>query len=54
VVDDPGTEPDTIVSGPAGSIDAWLWHRGDEAAFSVSGDREVYDRFAALVTFPIN
>ena len=30
-------------------MDAWLWKRGDDAAVTVSGDREVYDRFAALV-----
>ena len=34
-------------------MDAWLWHRGD-AAVTITGDRDVYDRFAALVTNPIN
>ena len=50
---DPGTEPDVVVAGAAGPMDAWLWHRGD-AAVTVTGDRDVYDRFAALVTNPIN
>jgi len=54
VVAEPGVEPDAIVTGPSGPMDAWLWQRGDEAEVSVSGDRAVYDRFAALVNNPIN
>jgi uncharacterized protein (TIGR03083 family) len=54
VVDEPGRDPDVVVSGPAGPMDAWLWHRGDDSAISVTGDRAVYDRFAALVTAPID
>lgn len=54
VIEDPGEEPDVVVSGGAGPMDAWLWHRGDAAALSVTGDRQVYDRFAALVTSPIS
>ena len=50
---DPGTKPDVVVAGAAGPMDAWLWHRGD-AAVTITGDRDVYDRFAALVTNPIN
>jgi uncharacterized protein (TIGR03083 family) len=54
VVPDPGTEPDAVVTGPAGPMDAWLWHRGDDTDISTTGDRTVYDRFAALVTAPID
>jgi uncharacterized protein (TIGR03083 family) len=54
VVDEPGRDPDVVVTGPAGPMDAWLWHRGDDAAITVAGDRAVYDRFAALVTTPIS
>ena len=49
VVPDPGTEPDAVVAGPAGPMDAWLWHRGDDAEITVTGDRAVYDRLAAIV-----
>lgn len=54
VVADPGADPDAVVAAPAGSMDAWLWHRGDDVGVTVTGDRTVYDRFAALVTAPIN
>ena len=54
VIPDPGTEPDAVVAGPAGPMDAWLWHRGDDAGITSTGDRAAYDRFAALVTSPIN
>ncbi len=54
VVPDPGTEPDAVVSGPAGPLDAWLWHRGDDAAISVTGDPDVCQRFAAIVTAEID
>ncbi|HWM75334.1 MAG TPA: maleylpyruvate isomerase N-terminal domain-containing protein [Nocardioides sp.] len=53
VVSDPVADPDAVVAGAAGPMDAWLWHRGD-ADVTVTGNRAVYDRFAALVTSPIN
>jgi len=54
VVDDPGLEPQAVVSGPAGALDAWLWRRGDDSQIAVSGDREVYDLFRVCVNHPIN
>ena len=54
VVPDPGSEPDAVVSGPAGPLDAWLWHRGDDTAISVTGDPDVCQRFAAIVTAEID
>jgi hypothetical protein len=53
VVADPGVEPDAVVSGPAGPLDAWLWRRGDDSEVTVTGDREVYDLFRASVNHPI-
>ena len=53
VVADPGVEPDAVVDGPAGALDAWLWRRGDDAEIAVTGDREVYDHFRACVNHPI-
>jgi uncharacterized protein (TIGR03083 family) len=54
VVADPGTEPDAVVAGPAGALDAWLWHRGDDRDIDVHGDRAIYDRFRLAVDHPIN
>jgi uncharacterized protein (TIGR03083 family) len=53
VVADPGTEPDVVVAGPAGALDAWLWRRGDDARIGVHGDRDVYDGFRLAVDHPI-
>jgi uncharacterized protein (TIGR03083 family) len=53
VVPDPGTDPDVVVEGLAGDVDAWLWRRGDGAGIEVVGDRAVYDRFRACVNQPI-
>ena len=53
VVDDPGTDPDAVVDGPAGALDAWLWRRGDDSQVRVHGDRRVYDHFRVAVNHPI-
>jgi hypothetical protein len=47
-------EPDVVIDGPAAALDAWLWHRGDDADLSVAGDREVLTRFRAIVATPID
>jgi hypothetical protein len=47
-------EPDVVIDGPAGALDAWLWHRGDESELSVVGDAEVRLRFLSVVEHPIN
>lgn len=54
VVTDPGVEPDAVVAGPAGALDAWLWHRGDDADIRVAGDRGVFDRFRTIIDQPID
>jgi uncharacterized protein (TIGR03083 family) len=54
LVDDPGTEPDATVAGPAAAVDLWLWKRGDDAEISVTGDRDVTDRFRAVVSQPLD
>jgi uncharacterized protein (TIGR03083 family) len=53
VVDDPGTDPDAVIEGPAGALDAWLWRRGDDSAVRVHGDKAVYDHFRLAVNHPI-
>jgi uncharacterized protein (TIGR03083 family) len=47
-------EPDVVIDGPAAALDAWLGHRGDDADLSVAGDRDVLDRFTAIVAGPIS
>lgn len=53
VVQDPGTDADAVLRGPAAALDAWLWRRGDDAEIHVSGDREIYDRFRGALDQPI-
>lgn len=54
VVADPGTEPDSVVAGPAGALEAWLWQRGDDADIRVTGSRDVYDRLREAISHPLN
>ena len=54
VVADPGVEPDTVISGPAGALDGWLWRRTDNTGVRVTGDRTIYDHFRGVVSQPIN
>lgn len=54
VVADPDAEPDAVVAGPAGVVDAWLWGRGDDAEISTAGDPGVFARFRAIIDQPID
>lgn len=54
VVDDPGTEPDAVVQGTAGELDAWLWHRADDSGIQTTGDRTVLDRLLKVLSQPID
>ncbi len=54
VVADPATEPDAVIEGPAGALDAWLWRRGDDAEIKIHGDKAIYDHFRLAVNHPIN
>ena len=55
VVAPPGdAEPDAVVDGTAAALDAWLWHRRDDAGISAVGDADVVRRFRAVVDQPIN
>lgn len=53
VVDDPGTEPDAVLQGTAGALDAWLWHRLDDGELRTAGDADVLRRFTAVLAQPI-
>ncbi len=55
VVGDPGTDPDTVVAGPAGPLNAWLWRRADDSAITVQGgDSPTYAHFREAVSHPID
>jgi len=47
-------EPEFVLDGPAGALDAWLWQRGDDSELSVAGDRVAYERFLGVVRHPID
>jgi uncharacterized protein (TIGR03083 family) len=52
--DDTEVEPDVVVDGPAAALDLWLWNRGSDDEVAAVGDRDVLQRFAAIVQSPIN
>ena len=53
LVDDPGTEPGLLVTGTAGDVDAWLWHRAGADRLTVSGDADVQARLSAILSAPL-
>jgi uncharacterized protein (TIGR03083 family) len=53
VAADPGRPADAVVTGTAADLDAWLWHRRDDAGITVSGDTEVYDHARVVLDHPI-
>lgn len=44
---------DAVVRGPAADVDAWLWHRRDDAAMTVEGDPAAYAEWWAAVDQPL-
>lgn len=54
VVPDPGTAADVVVSGPAGALDAWLWHRRDKSGIDVTGDSAAWDHAREVLDQPID
>ena len=46
--------PAVVVSGTAADLDAWLWHRRDDAGVTVEGDQDVAARFLTLLRQPIS
>jgi uncharacterized protein (TIGR03083 family) len=51
---DPGGAAAAEVTGAAGDLDCWLWHREPLGPVERSGDRDVLDRFAATIERGIN
>ena len=54
VVPDPGLEADVVVTGSAGDVDAWLWHRRSEEGIEVDGDPAAHDHLQVVLAQPIN
>lgn len=42
------------MAGTAGAVQAWLWHRADEAGPTVTGDDQVWRRMATILNQPPN
>jgi len=51
---DPGAMPQATVRGTAEDLDAWLWHRRDDAALTVEGDEQAFARLAQVLSQPID
>ena len=54
VIDEPGVEPDAVLEGRAEDLDAWLWHRRDDAALEWVGDHAVRQRFTDITAEPMD
>jgi len=54
VIDDPGVEPDAVISADAATLVARLWRRGDGATIHLAGDLLIVDHFRQVIHQPIN
>ena len=50
---DPRATYAAVVRGRAEDLDAWAWHRRDDAALSVEGDRSAYAQLLEVLAAPI-
>lgn len=53
VVEDPGTEPDAVISGTSAVLLLRFWRRGDGAETHLTGNLEIVDRFRRVIHSPI-
>ena len=53
VVEDPGTDPDAVISGTSDVLLLRLWRRGDGSATRLTGNLEIVDRFRQIVHQPL-
>jgi len=51
---DAAAQPQATVKGSAEDLDAWLWHRRDDARLTVEGDQGTFARLAEMLSQPIN
>jgi uncharacterized protein (TIGR03083 family) len=54
VVEDPGVEPDAVVSGPSDVLLLRFWRRGDGADIHLAGNLEIVDHFRRIIHQPLN
>jgi hypothetical protein len=54
VIDDPGVEPDAVISGDAATLVTRFWRRGDGAEIHLAGDLQIVDHFRNVIHQPIN
>lgn len=54
VVPEPGVPAAVRVSGTAAALDAWLWHRADDAQISISGDDDALAHIRDVLGHAIN
>jgi len=54
VIDDPGVEPDAVISGDAAPLVTRFWRRGDGAEIHLAGDLHIVDHFRKVIHQPIN
>src|SRR3954468_3136474 len=50
---DESVEPSAVVSGRADDLDAWLWHRREDAAITFEGDAAVLERLRRTLDQPV-
>jgi uncharacterized protein (TIGR03083 family) len=50
---DPEAAPSATVRGPAADLDAWLWHRRDDATLTVEGDLDAIGRLRTVLAQPL-
>ena len=50
---DPRVPAAAVVRGRAEDLDAWAWHRRDDARLTVEGDRSAYERLTEVLAEPI-
>ena len=53
VIDDPGVEPDAVISADAATLVTRLWRRGDGATIHLAGDLLIVDHFRKVIHQPI-
>ncbi len=54
VVDDPGSEPDAVVSGTAGGVDAAWWGRVDDGVLDRVGDPDALQALRLALSSPLD
>lgn len=54
VVPDPGVPADAVITGAAADLDAWLWHRRDDAGITAAGDAGTLEHLTTVLSNPVD